>query len=255
MPTELQPPEVERMESIRKVGWNFARQAVELIAPHLESAPSEWRILDAGCGIGFTSLGLARLCREVVGVEPSDGIEIAFARLEAEPQANLTFRREAAEEVDEVDAYDAVLLDNVFEHVAKKREALAAVTRALKPGGVLLLIVPNLLWPIEHHYGLPFLGWMPLKLANLYLRITKRGTDFTECSYGVTYFGMRRHLQRCPELTYRFVTPAQLSWTTAGTKWHYRWGVALLKRFPFLWCISKSFLIVAKKAPEAGKNR
>jgi SAM-dependent methyltransferase len=232
-------------------GWNFARQAIEIAAPWLERAPSEWVALDVGCGDGFTATGLAKVCREVVGIEPGDRVDDAIARWKAEPLPNLHFYRAAGEDVADVERFDLILLDNVFEHVEKKREALAALSRALKPGGVMVLVVPNLAWPIEHHYGLPFLGWLPLRLANWYLRASKRGDDYTWASYGVTYFGLKLHLRRRPELDARFVTPSQLDWTTLGAKWHYRVGIALLKRFPFLWCISKSFLVVAKKTGAA----
>ncbi len=230
-------------------GWNFARQAVEIAAPWLDAPASEWVVLDVGCGDGFTSTGLAKVCREVVGIEPGDRVNDAIERCKADPLPNLQFFRAAGEEIADVEKFDLILLDNVFEHIEKKREALAALSLALKPGGALLLVVPNLAWPIEHHYGLPFLGWLPLKLANWYLHITKRGDDYTWASYGVTYFGFKLHLRRCRELKAHFVTPPQLDWTTMGSKWHYRCGIALLKRFPFLWCISKSFLVVAKKTP------
>jgi len=32
-----------------------------------------------------------------------------------------------------------------------------------------------------------------------------------------------------------------------GGSWHYRWGVAAIRRCPWLWAISKAFLVIAVK--------
>jgi 2-polyprenyl-3-methyl-5-hydroxy-6-metoxy-1,4-benzoquinol methylase len=226
---------------------NFARQALETCRPWLPAPPAELKVLDVGCNRGFTTTALAGLCKEVVGIEPSDLVEHAVARQAEERLPNVTFRRQFAEELTEREEYDFVLLDNVFEHMAHQAAALEKICQAMKPGAVLYIVVVNKLWPIEIHYKLPFLSYLPLRLANAYLRATGRGTDFTDCSYAPTYFGLKRYLRARKELTWQFVVPARLNWTATGAAWHYRLGVKLLTKFPLLWVISKGFLVVAKK--------
>jgi hypothetical protein len=119
---------------------------------------------------------------------------------------------------------------------------------------VLYVLVPNKLWPIEVHYRLPFLSYLPLGVANWYLRATGRGTDYTDASYAPSYFRLRRLLRAQPELTSEFVLPARIELTAGGARWHYRWGVRAIRACPLLWAISKAFLVVARKAAEDGQR-
>jgi 2-polyprenyl-3-methyl-5-hydroxy-6-metoxy-1,4-benzoquinol methylase len=161
--------------------------------------------------------------------------------------ANVEFRYQAVEGLDDDDTFDLVVLDNVFEHLPNQPLALQKITRSLRPGGALLLIVPNKLWPLEVHYGLPFLSYLPLPLANWYLRVTGRGADYTDASYAPTFRGLNHLLGERPELTYRYVLPADVALATMGTRLHYRLGVAALRRWPWLWPLAKIFVVVAVK--------
>ncbi len=226
----------------------FAQQALHTIRPFLSVPERDLTVLDAGCGYGFTTIELARRCRRVVGIEPSAGLIDEARRLGEESGLdNVEFRRLPISELVECDAFDLVVLDNVLEHVADQRLALERLSSALKPGGALFVIVPNKLWPIEVHYDLPFLSYLPLSLANRYLRLTRRGTDYADACHAPTYFGIRRLFAERPELVHRFVLPAELSLATLGTSIHYRLGAAALRQCPWLWVISKIFVLVAVK--------
>jgi SAM-dependent methyltransferase len=168
---------------------------------------------------------------------------------QAEPgtQVNLEFHHATLEGFATAERFDLIILDNVLEHLPDQPGSLRRIHELLRPGGVLYLLVPNKYWPIEVHYHLPFLGWLPLDLANLYLRLTGKGHDYRDASYAPGFLKIIRLMNRQRGWTWRFALPANLDWTTAGSAWHYRLGVGLLKRFPLLWAISKAFLIVAKK--------
>jgi 2-polyprenyl-3-methyl-5-hydroxy-6-metoxy-1,4-benzoquinol methylase len=226
----------------------FARQILETTRPFLPAPAEELTVLDVGCGYGHTALELARRCRRVVGIEPSKTLaEAAFQLKEHAGQANLEFRHQDLYELAETERYDLVVLDNVFEHLPDQPRALEMISACLKPKGVAFLLMPNKLWPIEPHYFLPFLSYLPLRLANGYLRLTGRGTDYTDASYAPTYFRLNRLLRARKELSFQYVLPADVSLAMAGRSWHYRLGVAALRRFPWLWAISKAFLVVAVK--------
>jgi hypothetical protein len=94
---------------------------------------------------------------------------------------------------------------------------------------------------------LPFLSYLPLSLANRYLRWTGRGTDYTDASYAPTYWRLNRLLRARPELEYHYVLPADVALTTAGGSWLYRTGIAAIRRWPALWAISKAFLVIVVK--------
>lgn len=224
----------------------FAKQILDTARPFLPQRPL--RVLDVGCGYGHTALELARHCASVVGIEPFESLAGHALQLQRSEQlANLEFRHQSIYDLPDRDRFDLVVLDNVFEHLPDQARALEILSGALRDGGVMYLLMPNKLWPIEVHYHLPFLSYLPVPLANRYLKLTGRGEDYTDASYAPTYFRLRKLLGARSELSYQFVLPADLSLSASGAALHYRMGVAAIKRVPWLWAVSKAFLVIAVK--------
>ncbi len=227
---------------------HFAQQILHTISPFLDKPTSQLSVLDVGSGYGGTACHLARTCGQVVGIELSaKRVDHATELAASAGLSNVQFRCQSVYDLDETEAYDLAVMDNVLEHLLDQRRALATVIAALRPGGLLYLLVPNKLWPIEVHYRLPFLSHLPQRWANWYLRASGRGTDYTDASYAPTYFRLRRLLEERTELAYQFVLPADIRLATGGARWHYRWGVRAIRICPALWVISKAFLVVATK--------
>jgi SAM-dependent methyltransferase len=57
--------------------------------------------------------------------------------------------------------FDAVVSNQVFEHVADLGIVLDEISRVLRPGGVLLFLFPDRSIWREGHYGIPFQHWFP----------------------------------------------------------------------------------------------
>lgn len=227
---------------------SFARQILGTTGPWLSKPVEELDVLDLGSGYGHTTLELAGRCRSAVGMEPASNLAEFSQRLKAESgRDNLEFRHQGIDDLKESNAFDLVVLDNVYEHLPDQTKAIQAISECLRPGGVLFLLTPNKLWPIEAHYGLPFLSYLPLPLANRYLRASGRGTDYTDASYAPTWFSLRRELDAHEDLSWRLTLPADPAATMAGSPVHYRIGMKMLDRFPSLWTISKALLVVAVK--------
>ena len=234
-------------ESRGPLAGEFAAQVLSTTAPWLNQPASNLDVLDLGSGYGGTSIALSRTCRSVLGVEPAQFLhEKAVTALLEEPHGNVAFRNAGVEDLEDEDAFDLVVLDNVYEHLPNQRQALTAVHRALRPGGVLFLLTPNKLWPIEAHYRLPGLAWLPLSLADRYLRLSGRGSCYQDASYAPTYWSLKTAL-RAHDWEFEFVLPGDRAATLAGSPVHYRIGMAAIERFPSLWSISKALLVVARK--------
>lgn len=236
-------------DAARKSWASAASRQIELTAaPFLVVPFSECRVIEIGCGRGDTAVELARGCRSVLGVEPNP----AYAQSAREAAlssglSNIEIRQEAVDDVDLGSSFDLVVMDNVLEHIEDQRRALHTMSALLAPGGVCVVIVPNRLWPIEVHYGLPFLSYLPLPAANLYLRLSGRGQDYRDSSYAPTYLGLKKLLRERRELDCQLTLPAQPSLARGGRSLGYRAGIALIRRWPAFWAISKAFLVVGKK--------
>jgi len=237
-----------RMTERARLAANFVQQIELTVTPFLDIGFSACRIADIGCGYGYGLVELARRCSSAVGLEPSATLAAESRRVCREAAlGNVEIREHAAGDLDEAEGFDVVVLDNVLEHIDDQGEALRRIGRALKVGGVAYVLVPNKLWPFEAHYGLPFLAYLPVPLANRYLRVTGRGVDYTDASYAPSYRTLRRLLAERDELDAKFTLPADVGLAEGGDRWTYKVGFRLLERFPALWAVSKAFLVVAKK--------
>lgn len=105
--------------------------------------PRRSRVVDVGCGVGGSSLWLAReLDCSVLGLTISPvQAEMAREKAGAEGMSDrVRFEAADANHLDIVpESFDAVWVIECSEHLADKAHFIAACARALKPGGVLAL--------------------------------------------------------------------------------------------------------------------
>ena len=104
------------------------------------------RVLDDGCGIGIYLERLAERARAAIGVE-YDGERAADAGRRGQAAACA-----AGEALPFPSAsFDLVLSHEVLEHVTNDRRAVTEAVRVLKPGGRMIVFVPNRGYPFETH--------------------------------------------------------------------------------------------------------
>jgi ubiquinone/menaquinone biosynthesis C-methylase UbiE len=119
------------------------RDALELILRHWPEPRTGRRFLEAGCGPAAISLNLAKLGIEVVGVDLTqaavDGAREAFARHGVEGQFLLGDVRELPFPDG---SFEFVYAGGVVEHFRESLQAVAEMTRVLRPGGHVLFTVP-----------------------------------------------------------------------------------------------------------------
>lgn len=109
--------------------------------------PEGARVLDVGCGPGWTSVFLARMGYLVTGFDLApDMITLAERRAAREGvDAQCTFRVADSEQFDFPPEFDAVLVYDTLHHVQHEQAVLENCFRALKPGGKLVLAEPGFL--------------------------------------------------------------------------------------------------------------
>lgn len=133
-------------ELSRSEGGNFwFRARNELIIWALRTyKPDANTFLEVGCGTGFVLSGIARACPELA----LSGSEIFLVGLShaAERVPSAHFMQMDARRVPFVEEFDAIGAFDVLEHIKEDETVLAQLHNAIKPGGVLLLTVPQHPW-------------------------------------------------------------------------------------------------------------
>ena len=106
--------------------------------------PAPARVLDLGCGTGWTSGFLAHKGYEVLGVDIApDMVSAAQHSAALSPTDQLEFRVADYETLDESESFDAVLFFDSLHHAEDEQAALKCALRALKPGGVCVVSEPG----------------------------------------------------------------------------------------------------------------
>jgi SAM-dependent methyltransferase len=129
------------------------------------------RVLDVGCGVGMYTAAFLRETPTVYCVE-IERERVLEARSRASGVA-----QSPGEHLPFADAtFDVVFSHEVLEHVADDRACVVEMVRVVRPGGRIVVFVPNRLYPFETHgifwrgryrFGnAPLVNWLPDRLRN-----------------------------------------------------------------------------------------
>ena len=104
------------------------------------------RVLENGCGVGIYLQHLTPRAGSIVGLEFDDE-RVREARTRSQNLIN-----GASEQLPfSTASFNVILSHEVLEHVRDDHRSVEEMIRVLKPGGVIVLFVPNLGYPYETH--------------------------------------------------------------------------------------------------------
>lgn len=135
---------------------------------------NERTILDLGCGPSPISdhfphhppfiVGLDKNKRYLTQAQKNTSLELVLA-----DATSIPFRD---------GSFDFVLCNDVLEHVCDERRLMQELLRVLACNGSAYIQCANKYQIIEPHFLLPFLSWIPKRLANIYVKATSKGKSY-----------------------------------------------------------------------------
>ena len=151
--------------------WRAGQQRRLEMILHAAGERITGRILENGCGVGMYVEHLSAFGGTVIG------LEYDFERADEARKNSPHIINAAGEFVPlPLSTFDLILSHEVLEHVQDDRAAVCEMIRTLKPGGRVLLFVPNRGYPFEthgiywngkYHFGNKlFVNYLPRALRN-----------------------------------------------------------------------------------------
>lgn len=140
------------------------------------------RLMDVGCGNGHMLNFVTKLGWQAIGLE-IDPAAVKAARTQGLDVLEGTYERLSEYR----QAFDCIVCSHVLEHVYNPQDMLSKLKEALKPGGILLLSLPNANSMLRYHFGenwrgleaprhlsIPWMSHLKAKLIEMGFNVTQR---------------------------------------------------------------------------------
>lgn len=151
-----------------------ARKIHRLLPP--ADTSKELRLLEIGTGSGIIAYYFSQLRAPAFAV---DAVDILDQRRMSD---GYRFHLYDGSKLPFADGqFDYVISNHVIEHIGDRSQQAAhlqEIRRMLAPGGYAYLATPSRWQIVEPHFRLPFLGWLPKRLQDSYVRATGKGTHY-----------------------------------------------------------------------------
>ncbi|MFH1827154.1 MAG: class I SAM-dependent methyltransferase [bacterium] len=139
-----------------------------VLSKHLGSL-SGLTCLDVGCSMGFISQYLGKFFKNVYGVDV-DNYAIKKAK-ELNTLRNVKFLKSEENKLPFPNkSFDVAVFNQIYEHAEEPQKIVEEIDRVLKKGGVCFMGARNKYGIFDGHYNLPFIAWLPRKIADFYVK-------------------------------------------------------------------------------------
>ena len=134
----------------RRTAQKLAGFALRYVAS-IQCAPQLERYLDVGCGNGFITEFVAPGFAEVVGIDVEE-MRMEEFRAHVSDRSNFKVLSMSAAKMEFPDEFFSFITSfEVLEHVPDLGSTVREIIRVCKPGGVIVISVPQVWFPFENH--------------------------------------------------------------------------------------------------------
>ena len=173
------------------------RETARRILERVERHQPPGALLDLGCWVGFLLAEARDRGWQTTGVEPS-----SFASAFARDELGLDVRTEDLFTADlPPESFDAVVLGDVIEHLPRPADALDRIATLLRPGGVLVMMLPDAGSRLARTMGKRWWSVLPTHVqyftrASMRTLLERRGWSVLEIDTQPKAFSVRYYLER-----------------------------------------------------------
>ena len=153
-----------------------SKKAINVIKDHLHEL-KDLNLLDIGCSTGIMTNEYSKYFSKTIGID-IDKEAINYALKNFNNQKITFFQASYDDERITKQRFDVITCSHIYEHVSDSKDLLDTIYNILEPGGVCYFVGGNRFKIIEPHFKLPFLSFLPKKVARLYLKLTKKEGDY-----------------------------------------------------------------------------
>lgn len=146
-----------------------ARKIEYVLKKHASFPLQECVLLDVGSSAGLIAAHLSSFFKQVIGID-YDSLAVFSRESQTIRDRVFMIHGDGLFLPFKDESIDIVVCTQVYEHVPNDKLLFLEIHRVLRRQGIVFFSGPNWLFPIEPHYHIPMLHWLPESLANLCLK-------------------------------------------------------------------------------------
>lgn len=159
-----------------------ADKIIAVLNDYFDGAADQQVVVDVGCSTGIMTRHFAGSFGRVIGLDTDDVGVSNGARLAQQAgigPSKLQFCGGDGCVMPLADnSVDAVICNQVYEHVDDQTGLMDEIWRVLRPGGACYFGCGTRHVLIEGHYKLPFLSWVPQRIADWYMKLAGQNARY-----------------------------------------------------------------------------
>jgi ubiquinone/menaquinone biosynthesis C-methylase UbiE len=154
------------------------------------------KLLDIGCGFGGATVAWSLKGLKCVGIDMlEEDLKIARLRAKSKGVRPIFLKVNSTKIPFSTDSFDIIICDQVLEHTPNFKKTISEMKRIAQKNAIIYIDIPNKFFPIEPHYNLFFVHWLPKKIQKYYIKLRRRKQLYYPIKI-LTYFELKKEIKK-----------------------------------------------------------